>query len=140
MFSHGEICINSTLKTIFAPLSISLLTLMHEGRNISNRACVEKLASAEKLLGCRLMAGQRFLVPYVRVRLLPPQPFFLDIAKVSGILATHYVAPSSSGLGRRPLKAEVAGSNPVGATKKFKAAGLCPAAFFISSELSVALG
>ena len=27
------------------------------------------------------------------------------------------VAPSSSGLGRRPLKAEVAGSNPVGATK-----------------------
>ena len=28
-----------------------------------------------------------------------------------------YVAPSSSGLGRRPLKAEVAGSNPVGATK-----------------------
>ena len=30
----------------------------------------------------------------------------------------HYVAPSSSGLGRRPLKAEVAGSNPVGATKE----------------------
>ena len=27
------------------------------------------------------------------------------------------MAPSSSGLGRRPLKAEVAGSNPVGATK-----------------------
>ena len=26
------------------------------------------------------------------------------------------VAPSSSGLGRRPLKAEIAGSNPVGAT------------------------
>ncbi len=26
------------------------------------------------------------------------------------------MAPSSSGLGRRPLKAEVAGSNPVGAT------------------------
>ena len=31
-----------------------------------------------------------------------------------------YVAPSSSGLGRRPLKAEVAGSNPVGATRNHK--------------------
>ena len=31
-----------------------------------------------------------------------------------------YVAPSSSGLGRRPLKAEVAGSNPVGATRNYK--------------------
>ena len=28
------------------------------------------------------------------------------------------MAPSSSGLGRRPLKAEIAGSNPVGATIK----------------------
>lgn len=60
-------------------------------------------------MGCRLMAGQRFLVPYVRVRLLPPQPFDT---------ALENVAPSSSGLGRRPLKAEVAGSNPVGATKE----------------------
>ena len=32
------------------------------------------------------------------------------------------MAPSSSGLGRRPLKAEVAGSNPVGATRTFRAA------------------
>ena len=32
------------------------------------------------------------------------------------------MAPSSSGLGRRPLKAEVAGSNPVGATKNSRAA------------------
>ncbi len=53
------------------------------------------------MLGCRLMAGQRFLVPYVRVRLLPPQPF---------------LAWSSSGLGRRPLKAEIGGSNPLQAT------------------------
>jgi hypothetical protein len=30
---------------------------------------------------------------------------------------TRYVAPSSSGLGRSPLKAEIAGSNPAGATK-----------------------
>ena len=26
------------------------------------------------MLGCRLMVGQWFLVPYVWVRLLPPQP------------------------------------------------------------------
>lgn len=57
-------------------------------------------------LGCRLMVGQRFLVPYVRVRLLPPQP--------------NNVVPSSSGLGRRPLKAEIAGSNPVGTTREFQ--------------------
>ncbi len=52
------------------------------------------------------MAGQRFLVPYVRVRLLPPQPF---------------LAWSSSGLGRRPLKAEIGGSNPLQATMISKA-------------------
>ena len=36
--------------------------------------------------------------------------------------AQTYVAPSSSGLGRRPLKAEVAGSNPVGATRNPRSA------------------
>ena len=46
------------------------------------------------------MAGQRFLVPYVRVRLLPPQPFFR---------AHDYMAWSSSGLGHRPLKAKIGG-------------------------------
>ena len=51
-------------------------------------------------------------MPYVRVRLLPPQPLRFQSA---------YVAPSSSGLGRRPLKAEVEGSNPFGATKKQQA-------------------
>ena len=69
-------------------------------------------------MGCRLMAGQRFLVPYVRVRLLPPQPIYLTGLKEAMYYAGAYVAPSSSGLGRRPLKAEVAGSNPVGATNK----------------------
>ena len=72
-------------------------------------------------LGCRLMAGQRFLVPYVRVRLLPPQPLRFQSA---------YVAPSSSGLGRRPLKAEVEGSNPFGATKKQQARASALAFFF----------
>ena len=72
-------------------------------------------------LGCRLMAGQRFLVPYVRVRLLPPQPLRFRSA---------YVAPSSSGLGRRPLKAEVEGSNPFGATKEQQARAFALAFFF----------
>ena len=67
------------------------------------------------------MAGQRFLVPYVRVRLLPPQPLRFRSA---------YVAPSSSGLGRRPLKAEVEGSNPFGATKKQQARAHALAFFF----------
>ena len=67
------------------------------------------------------MAGQRFLVPYVRVRLLPPQPLRFQSA---------YVAPSSSGLGRRPLKAEVEGSNPFGATKKLQARAFALAFFF----------
>ena len=35
------------------------------------------------------------------------------------ILVDSLMAPSSSGLGRRPLKAKVAGSNPVGATKLY---------------------
>ena len=33
-------------------------------------------------------------------------------------------APSSSGLGRSPLKAEIAGSNPAGATTSTRSAGL----------------
>ncbi len=42
-------------------------------------------------------------------------------ATISCILAWHIeMAPSSSGLGRRPLKAEVAGSNPVGATSNYE--------------------
>ena len=58
-----------------------------------------------KALGCRLMVGQRILVPSVRVRLLPPQPKALE-----------KMARSSSGLGRRPLKAEITSSNLVRAT------------------------
>ena len=72
------------------------------------------------------MAGQRFLVPYVRVRLLPPQPLRFQSA---------YVAPSSSGLGRRPLKAEVEGSNPFGATKKQQARACALAFFFPEGSL-----
>ena len=42
------------------------------------------------------------------------------------------MAPSSSGLGRRPLKAKVAGSNPVGATKC--TAEAFASAFFVISD------
>ena len=58
-------------------------------------------------LGCRLMAGQRILVPSMGVRLPPSQPV--------------YMARSSSGLGRRPLKAEITSSNLVRATNDCKA-------------------
>ena len=56
-------------------------------------------------LGLRLTVGQRILVPSVGVRFSQSQPFF-DVP----------MARSSSGLGRRPLKAEITGSNPVRAT------------------------
>ena len=47
------------------------------------------------------------------------------------------MAPSSSGLGRRPLKAEVAGSNPVGATKLPRLRFI--SAFFLSRGSSTGL-
>ena len=40
------------------------------------------------------------------------------------------MAPSSSGLGRRPLKAEVAGSNPVGATREIGPGGVYPSRLY----------
>jgi hypothetical protein len=61
-------------------------------------------------LGNRLVVGQRTLNPYGKVRILLPQPFFR-------------MAHSSSGLGHRPLKAEITGSNPVCATNAFFTAG-----------------
>ena len=42
-------------------------------------------------------------------------------------------APSSSGLGRSPLKAEIAGSNPAGATNSISAS---PAAEFRTADAS----
>ena len=75
------------------------------------RVTKETKRELEKL-GCRLMVGQRILVPYVRVRLLPSQPFFQVLL----------MARSSSGLGRRPLKAEIGGSNPLRATMNLQPA------------------
>ena len=54
------------------------------------------------------MVGQRILVPSTGVRLSQSQPF--------ATLRIAYVARSSSGLGRRPLKAEITSSNLVRAT------------------------
>ena len=62
-------------------------------------------SAAMQSLGCRLMAGQRILVPSMGVRLPPSQPLHL-----------LHMARSSSGLGRRPLKAEITSSNLVRAT------------------------
>ena len=56
------------------------------------------------------MAGQRILVPSMGVRLPPSQPLHL-----------LHMARSSSGLGRRPLKAEITSSNLVRATNDCKA-------------------
>ena len=65
-------------------------------------------SAAMQSLGCRLMAGQRILVPSMGVRLPPSQPLHL-----------LHMARSSSGLGRRPLKAEITSSNLVRATTSF---------------------
>ena len=99
-------------------------------------------------LGCRLMAGQRILVPSMGVRLPPSQPLCVvfcrfwpvrlavqdaalsrrrspvriryGLPRVSEALrASLHMARSSSGSGRRPLKAEITGSNPVRATKSY---------------------
>ena len=56
------------------------------------------------------MVGQRILVPSTGVRLSQSQPF-------AACLTIAYVARSSSGSGRRPLKAEITSSNLVRATK-----------------------
>ena len=70
------------------------------------------------------MAGQRILVPSMGVRLPPSQPLHL-----------LHMARSSSGLGRRPLKAEITGSNPVRAT--IDCSGLLRESFLLYSQFDV---
>ena len=65
-------------------------------------------AQRRSKLGLRLVVGQRILVPSTGVRLSQSQPF---------ATSTH-MARSSSGSGRRPLKAEITSSNLVRATKR----------------------
>ena len=80
--------------------------LRHGGTSRIFLSCAKAQPSAAmQSLGCRLMAGQRILVPSMGVRLPPSQPLHL-----------LHMARSSSGLGRRPLKAEITSSNLVRAT------------------------
>lgn len=80
--------------------------LRHGGTSRIFLSCAKVQPSAAmQSLGCRLMAGQRILVPSMGVRLPPSQPLHL-----------LHMARSSSGLGRRPLKAEITSSNLVRAT------------------------
>ena len=58
------------------------------------------------------MVGHQTLDLGAQVRILDRQP------KALRQVAGKHTAPSSSGPGHRPLKAEIAGSNPAGATRK----------------------
>ena len=119
-------------------------------------------------LGCRLMAGQRILVPSMGVRLPPSQPLCVvfccfwpvrlavqdaalsrrrspvriryGLPRVSEALrASLHMARSSSGSGRRPLKAEITGSNPVRATKSYPRVFEPGVFFYIYAYLPVAI-
>ena len=101
----------SHLIYLLLPYSVHIFKILErkelhrngDSRNILSRAEERR----QQPMGCRLMAGQRILVPSMGVRLPPSQP-------VAVLLML--TARSSSGSGRRPLKAEITGSNPVRAT------------------------
>ena len=102
----------------------------------------------------RLTVGQRILVPSVGVRFSPAQPCIpgeADTARSSSglgrrplkaeITSSNLVratirqtARSSSGLGRRPLKAEITSSNLVRATRNPQVRALSLACFAISEH------
>lgn len=73
--------------------------------------CYNTHGLASKSLGISLAVGQRTLDPWAQVRILDPQP--LERFQLNSVRVAH----SSSGLGHRPLKAEIRGSNPLCATK-----------------------
>ena len=88
-----------------------LLTSADDLRNILSRACASGSPGAyHREIDGVSSNGRTAVSGAVCGGSTPPTP------AISTQRLT-YVAPSSSGLGRRPLKAEVAGSNPVGATK-----------------------
>lgn len=74
-------------------------------------------------LGSRLGVGQQTLNLLAEVRILAPQPSFMyNISLEAGrfqkkVYIPYVKAHSSRGQGHRPLKAEIAGSNPACATK-----------------------
>lgn len=81
-------------------------------------------------MGCRLAVGQRILVPSTGVRFSPSQPLSSQLN----------MARSSSGLGRRPLKAEISSSNLLRATKKSQVIGYAGGLFSCVEARGVVAG
>ena len=106
-----------------------LLTSADDLRNILSRACASGSPGAHhREIDGVSSNGRTAVSGAVCGGSTPPTP------AISTQRLT-YVAPSSSGLGRRPLKAEVAGSNPVGATRKHEVSPSCGWPFFISGSV-----
>ena len=82
-------------------------------------------------LAIRLAVGHQTLDLGAQVRILDRQPKTLRPS------AGKHTAPSSSGPGHRPLKAEIAGSNPAGATSKTTSASHTAGRFFLPRRSSL---
>jgi hypothetical protein len=113
-------------------------------------------SAGERLLHTQEVAGSKPAPPTIRAGHGPPQPrrgaggppsragrrdvpssydYSLRASARSGS------APSSSGPGRSPLKAEIAGSNPAGATRTFRLLDVAHRAWpkYISSQIASSL-
>ena len=109
-----------------------LLTSADDLRNILSRACASGSPGAHhREIDGVSSNGRTAVSGAVCGGSTPPTP------AISTQRLT-YVAPSSSGLGRRPLKAEVAGSNPVGATRNPRSAHYV-AGLFLTGDASQVL-
>ena len=64
------------LRSSFASGQFAIRTCQPQGSSVISLLAFagHQVLDVLSALGCRLMAGQRILVPSVRVRLLPPQP------------------------------------------------------------------
>lgn len=100
-----------------------ILTRRSTPRNMFTRACVSLQTQPKtrigEPMGCRLMAGQRFLVPYVRVRLLPPQPFLRYTAQRTTWL--RRLAVQDAALSRRRSPVRIRSELPVNHTPRLRA-------------------
>jgi hypothetical protein len=110
------------------------LTVRPVVRNISTRACasgfeVEQATNGVSSNGRTTVSGAACEGSTPST----PASFRLYCSALS-------TAPSSSGLGRRPLKAEVTGSNPVGATTNPQVGSLKLPTFFVFSNPLVTFG
>ena len=112
---------------VFEISGIGGLTRRNVARNIFTRACVLLRQGAHRAADGVSSNGRTAVSGAVCEGSTPSTPAIFTV-----YCTAHHVAPSSSGLGRRPLKAEVAGSNPVGATKETTGRGRTPPAFLSS--------